>query len=492
MNNKTILQEAFKQFELLEEETFHLDNSEESVEDAKEFMDTNDALDMLDVIDPEAETEEEVEDSYTDKVILDCNVCHSKIYKDPSEIIISDDKECVNKDEECPFCYSMDGYKIIGQVKPFVEDDFDITVEPKEEETSEEGDAEVEEDTTVVEESLSKKRRNRQLKEGWSGRYSPRFLSDELGIDKDEAKRFSDYLFKNSYDAGFTTMREAADSGLLEDWYEEFKQGGKSIYIPARDYEEAVKYLESKGISCDPTEPYGEYACDLLADSVFYNVWDQPRYSHEDLKSIIKKVKQAKASHMYDDDMNESLENIDVETEHDKIHIEAEEKVESDEEMIAPLEPEVEDEIKDNQEEEEIEEEPTEDEEEIDYDIDDFDEETFDDLGESYLRKVYENVNSFRTSKVTEKGNKWIVEGRITFNSGNTKPTKFIFEALSANKKGKLNFIGENAQISRGKKSFKLSGVLDNKKFISESLNYNYRQKDATGKSVRVYGTVKC
>lgn len=417
MNNKTILQEAFKQFELLEEETFHLDNSEESVEDAKEFMDANDALDMLDVIDPEAETEEEVEDSYTDKVILDCNVCHSKIYKDPSEIIISDDKECVNKDEECPFCYSMDGYKIIGQVKPFVEDDFDITVEPKEEETSEEGDAEVEEDTTAVEESYSKKRRSRQLKEGWSGRYSPRFLSDELGIDKDEAKRFSDYLFENSYDAGFTYMREASDYGLLEDWYEEFK------------------------------------------------------------KSSLK---------------NESLENIDVETEHDKIHIEAEEKVESDEEMIAPLEPEVEDEIEDNQEEEEIEEEPTEGEEEIDYDIDDFDEETFDDLGESYLRNVYENVNSFRTSKVTEKGNKWIVEGRITFNSGNTKPTKFIFEAFSANKKGKLNFIGENAQISRGKKSFKLSGVLDNKKFISESLNYNYRQKDATGKSVRVYGTVKC
>lgn len=348
MNNKTILQEAFKQFELLEEETFHLDNSEESVEDAKEFMDASDALDMLDVIDPEAETEEEVENSYTDKVILDCNVCHSKIYKDPSEIIISDDKECVNKEEECPFCYSMDGYKIIGQVKPFIEDDFDITVEPKEEETSEEGDAEVDEVETEV------------------------------------------------------TDEEEKETEVVD----------------------------------------------------------------------------------------ESLENIDVETEHDKIHIEAEEKVESDEEMLAPLEPEVEEEIEETTEEEAPEE--AEGEEEIDYDIEDFDEETFDDLGESYLRKVYENVNSFKTSSVTEKGNKWIVEGKITFNSGNTKPTKFIFEAFSANKKGKLNFIGENAQISRGKKSFKLSGVLDNKKFISESLNYNYRQKDATGKSVRVYGTVKC
>ena len=351
MNNKTILQEAFKKFELLEEETFHLDGSEEAVEDAKEFMDAGDALDMLDVIDPEAETEEEVEDSYTDKVILDCNVCHSKIYKDPSEIKVCEEDDCVNKDEECPFCYSMDGYKIIGQVKPFVETDIDITVEPKEEEEQEEEPEDVE--------------------------------------------------------------------------------------VEEKEEEEEV--------------------------------------------------------------VTESLENVDVETEHDKIHIEAEEKVESDEEMIAPLEPEVEDEIEDSQEEEEVEEEseeeteeePEEDEEEIEYDVDDFDEETFDGLGESYLKRVYENVNSFKTTSVTEKGNKWIVEGKINFKSGNTKPTKFIFEAFSANKYGKLNFIGENAQISRGKKSFKLSGAVDNKKFFAESLNYNYRQKDASGKSVRVYGTVK-
>ena len=53
------------------------------------------------------------------------------------------------------------------------------------------------------------------LKESWSGRYSPSYLSKQLGIDKDEAKRFSDYLFENSYDSGFTYMREAEDYGLL-------------------------------------------------------------------------------------------------------------------------------------------------------------------------------------------------------------------------------------------------------------------------------------
>ena len=33
-------------------------------------------------------------------------------------------------------------------------------------------------------------------------------------------------------------------------------------------------------------------------------------------------------------------------------------------------------------------------------DIEDFDEESFDELGESYLKEVYDNVNSYKTTKV--------------------------------------------------------------------------------------------
>ena len=90
------LTEAFKQMELLESEKFTFDK--DGAAKLANFLDDDMLNDFEAIIDPEAETEEEVEDSYTDKVILDCNVCHSKIYKDPSEIIISDDKECVNKD----------------------------------------------------------------------------------------------------------------------------------------------------------------------------------------------------------------------------------------------------------------------------------------------------------------------------------------------------------------------------------------------------------
>ena len=90
------------------------------------------------------------------------------------------------------------------------------------------------------------------------------------------------------------------------------------------------------------------------------------------------------------------------------------------------------------------------------------------------------------------KDNSLIVEGVITFNSGKTKKTSFVFEAKTATKNNKLRFIGENKQITRGRKAFTLTGTLnENKSFITEKFNYNYMAKNAEGKSRRLYGTLK-
>lgn len=135
-----------------------------------------------------------------------------------------------------------------------------------------------------------------------------------------------------------------------------------------------------------------------------------------------------------------------------------------------------------------VEEEP----EEVDVDLDEIDEEGMDDLGESYLKSVYENVNGFKTSKATLQGNKMILEGVISFTSGNKAKTKFIFESKEATKRGKLKFLGENKNISKNKKAFTLIGSLNNKKLMLESLNYNYTGKDSkTGKTKRLYGTIR-
>lgn len=129
--------------------------------------------------------------------------------------------------------------------------------------------------------------------------------------------------------------------------------------------------------------------------------------------------------------------------------------------------------------------------EDVDLDVNEFEENSFDEVAESYLRNVYKNVNSYSTSNVWQSNNHLIIEGMIKFASGKQKRTQFVFESKDATKSGKVRFIGENTQISRGKKSFLLRGSLDKGKFLSESLNYNYRTKDSSGKSQRVYGTAK-
>lgn len=354
--NSNYLTEAFKKLNLLNEEIFDADD--EGVDEFKELITSDD--DIVDIIDSKAETEEELEDSYVGKVVLDCSVCHSKIYKDADSVVIDDSKDLANVGEECPYCYSVDGYKIIGQIAPY-EEDAELKVE----------------------------------------------VEDKDEISDDEAE----------------------------------------------DLEDASTKLVS-----------------------------------ESLKGKKKNNKNLK----------EDFERVELETEDKVIKVSEEPKEElSDEEMIEPLDLDTEKEIVDSTNEENAEdaaEDAAEDEAEdefVDQDFDEFEEEDFDDLGESYLKKVYENVDSFKTSKVSTKGNTLKLEGIIKFNSGNKKVTTFLFEAKDITKKGKVRFIGENKQITRGKKAFTLTGSIKEKKLIAESLNYNYRTKGADGKSVRLYGTVK-
>ena len=196
----------------------------------------------------------------------------------------------------------------------------------------------------------------------------------------------------------------------------------------------------------------------------------------------IQKVKVEKFPEI-EESLDESIQEIEIETDTDKIKIESEPKEESSEteDVLAPVSPETEQQIENNSS------------DEIDVPIDEFDEETFDELGESFLKNTYENVKGYKTESVKEQDDdKLVVEGLITFNSGKVKKTSFIFEAKDITKSGKVRFIGENCQLSRGKKSFTVAGKVQEGKFISESLNYNYRAKDAkSGKSTRMYGTVR-
>ena len=70
--------EAFRQFTLLEDsENFAL--TPDGIDNLNSFMDTAMSDDDLgvQVIDPEAEDEDELKQSYIGKIICDCNICPS-------------------------------------------------------------------------------------------------------------------------------------------------------------------------------------------------------------------------------------------------------------------------------------------------------------------------------------------------------------------------------------------------------------------------------
>ena len=447
--DNTYLTEAFKKLNLLNEEVFDAD--EEGVE---ELADLASEEDTVDIIDADAETEEEIEDSYVGKVVLDCCICHSKIYKDADSVVIDEDAELANVGEECPYCYSVDGYKIIGQIAPFEsESELKVEIEDKD------GDGKIEDDEVEIsdaglEEALKRKR--------------ARIVEKCKNTKK----------FKKSI-----RLKESDEIETIEDKIED---------VVDTLSDEAIEDLTSQ----------------MIADYIVDNI---DRIDNDEVQAVVDEIEEQipeePAGDVEGDALQvvEDLERVELETEDKVIKVSEEEKEEvPDAEMIEPLDVEAETEIvgatSDENAEEEVSDEQEFDAEEmseegedefVDQDFDEFEEEDFDELGESYLKKVYDNVQTFKTSNVSTKGNTLKLEGIITFNSGNKKSTTFLFEAKDITKKGKVRFIGENCQISRGKKSFTLTGAIKGNKLIAESLNYNYRTKDANGKSVRLYGTIK-
>ena len=456
--DNVILTEAFKELKLLEEEAFDI-NSTEDMEDAKEFIEDDiDVEPVIEIADVYADEENELLDSYVGKVILECEVCHSKIFEDADKVTIDEEENVANMDEECPYCFSNDGYKVIGQVAPFGQVEEEITV--AEEEPVEDV---VEDD--VVEDDIEAEVPEEEVTEDEIVEES---LNECDGMNKGDCKN--------------DTLDECGD----------LEECGESCAKEKDELDEGDMDLDDTFAIRDPENP----------DRAI-RVRKNPKTGK------IEKAKYGKDGKVFFDELEEDFKDVSITTDDshmtmtsddegkvtvttEPIHDEfIEDEVIEDEvgdEMIAPVDDETVAEIEG---EEEVEEPLLGDDENVDIDIDEFDEEGFDGLGESYLKKVYENVNSFKTTSIREEKNKLYVEGLIGFDSGNKKKTSFIFEAKDIDSKGKIRFIGENKEITRGKKSFTVAGRMDGKKFMCESFNYNYRAKDENGKSTRLYGTIK-
>lgn len=498
MLNKSIT-EAFSALNILDEETFSFDKN--GAEKLAQFMDGDTEPGFEPIIDSEAHSEEELKDSYVGKVILSCQICHTLSYKDPADVVVDEESNSVNIDEECPYCGSTDGYKVVGQVADYCKDDnckdeTDTEEQPADEGDSDEVDVESEE-TAEDEEVIETKEEKKEITEDIDD------YEDEDIFDAIYGKLTCDgELYTRDRHGNKTTTRTNDGLGYKQDQVSSAKnsQGVYCISVKANSKDELDAAIKmAKHYDCDieikmngKNDPY-KYT--LLID-----------YGSGDIEKIM-----ADADRLgYDDEsettaIRESFEKVDIETEDQKMTMtqdesgkvtvitepKDEEKTEASEEVIAPVSDEVKTEIETNSNEEESEA-SADNSGEIDVEFDEFDEESFDNLGESYLKRVYENVENFKTTSGKISDSQLMLEGIITFKSGKKAKTNFVFESHSATKRGKVKFTGSNKQLSEGKKAFTLTGSITNKKLISESFTYNYKAKDAnTGSETRLYGTVR-
>ena len=535
--SNTYIQEAFRQFYLTEDaEEFSLNVS--GPDDSASFLDIiNSAEDdetISDVYDLEAEAKEDLKQSYIGKVILDCNVCHSNVFFDKADVT-EDESGLVCKDIECPYCMSNEGYTIIGEVKPFAEEGSEELEEPIEDTLDKEDILSDDESEEILDDEESIDIDNEVANEDDID------LEDE---DEDEDEELEEEYLKSS--EKLNPSKELSEGAKLDKVKE--LDGNDSISgeetpidgtqgegLKSNDEIRGPKYKEFKEACEKPLkEQQGkvddrEFKICSDKDGEICKVTGEgeakktiAEFKKQDKKSGRKGTKYT-YKEITNESLSESIEDVSITTDDETMTMSTKEDggvvvetspkeeidtIESDilngDEMIAPLEPETKAEIEDNIdaddeaedaleddlfEEEPIDEVPV-DEEPVE-DIEDFDNESFDELGESYLRRCYENVNSYETSKISQQADgSYLIEGRIGFDSGNVKNTQFVFNK-NTDSKGKLKLEGYNNQISKGKKTFKLNCSVEDKTIVCESLNYNYKGKNDLNESVRVYGTVK-
>ena len=579
---KDYLNEAFKQLNILNEDTFSFDS--EGAEDLKDFKEKESENDEISIIDIEAQEAEELKPSYVGKLILDCDVCHSKLFMDESEIVKDEDSDLVNVEMECPYCHCEDGYTIIGKVcdahcddcdDEHKEDESEVEIEDENEEDVEEGLLSGDNNISIGNNNSSnlnlgdvagaaaslapmllasdagekKSLKNRRLKEdkGQKRLGLPKTVKLTFDdIDEDAKKdsyvfeeEINDYLSDNfgfcvynwdyktnGNDITITNINWDTSESLKEDtvktksgkWVNKGKEGTHGEFRTKKAADAQRKAMFAQGYKADEElNESDKPAAISIEDAQKWVDYDMEHY-HKISKRTNELVKKAGfqiikddhgdyevAAGKYDESLDEDFKEVKIETEDTKMEMTSDENgkvtvttepikegecetCENSEEVIKPLSDEEKGEIEVKAEENDKEE-STPIEVEAEEEIDDFDEESFDELGESYLKEVYDNVDSYKTTKTSIIDNKLYVEGVINFNSGKSKNTQFIFESKRIN--NKMRLIGENAQITKGKKSFKVSGSVVGKKFLSESFNYNYSTKDNQGKSIRLYNTIK-
>lgn len=117
-------------------------------------------------------------------------------------------------------------------------------------------------------------------------------------------------------------------------------------------------------------------------------------------------------------------------------------------------------------------------------------EESFERLINPYLTKLYENIESFKTTSISQPSRNTLkIEGKLIGKNGNEKLVEFLF-TKKENKNKTLVLEGYNPLLTDDQKAYTLTAKLDNKELVFESFSYNYN-KEIDGENILIEGIEK-
>lgn len=481
------LTEAFKKLSLLEDE-FNFSADKDAIDELSYFVsDDIDEIPEETIIDPEAHEEDELQDHYIGKVVMECQCCHSRMYKDPAEVVIDDDSGLANIEEECPICGNTCGYTVIGEIKPFdgtpeVKDD----IEPEEEP--------VEEEDIKLSESVKSalKKINEDI-----DKVTVKTDDGEVKVDNNDGRVTVDFSNENDIPVEENaesivpldddTMTQIENNIPEDDEMDEMSTDD----IPLENEEIDVEPLDNEPVEEEPAteepteeEPIEEPAEEETEEEVTESL-NESNLADE-LKAKLNKLSNKESS--LDEEINLEETSLADKLKAKLARLANEEPLEEAVEELTE-DSSLRDKLMKKLQSLEMKNEDL----SID-DIEDIDDEAYDDLMESYLNRVYSNVDSFKTKKVDIDNGTLVVEGLIKFKSGNQRNTTFNFDKISRSKKGDIVLEGTNKTFTNMSKAYKLRSSMENGKLLPESMIYHYvnrKLNESDGSKSRIYGRVK-
>ena len=139
------IKHAFEALKLVEsEEKFEVGDVESMKKLDKFLRDDKDNTEGLEfIVDVDVTKEDELQDSYVDKMILKCPICNTLEFREEDKVIKDEDSGLYNIEDECSHCNNKGGFELVGKVSD-VKPEEEVKEEEKVEVKSEEEMAEEE------------------------------------------------------------------------------------------------------------------------------------------------------------------------------------------------------------------------------------------------------------------------------------------------------------------------------------------------------------